>query len=372
MKNGYTFAGWNTAVNGSGTSFAAASSTTITAAITLYAQWTALPTYTIIYNSGGNGTLTGNTSQTINPGASATAVTAVPATGYHFVNWTGTIGFITTTANPLIVNNVTSAQTITANFAHDPINGACGSANGTTLTIIPTTNLCVDNSLPTVTGTGPWNWDCDGQYSGSTEACSANIQTWTIAASAGIGGDITPKGNVVVSHGSSQAFSVDALSGYTITKLTVDSVDQALITVYPLLHTGYTFSNVTANHTISAIFSPTTVNGLCGSADKGTFSSAPINNLCSTGTASTVSGTGPWSWSCTGSNGGGTSSCTALKLPEKSGDCDGVGSVSIAEVQSAINMFLGIKTPELCVDQDGVDGVTISEVQKVINGFLGL
>jgi hypothetical protein len=58
--------------------------------------------------------------------------------------------------------------------------------------------------------------------------------------------------------------------------------------------------------------------------------------------------------------------------PAKPGDCDNSGTVTIAEVQSAINMFLGLKTVEACVNLDGVGGVSIAEVQKVINSFLGL
>ncbi len=54
------------------------------------------------------------------------------------------------------------------------------------------------------------------------------------------------------------------------------------------------------------------------------------------------------------------------------GDCDGVGGVTIAEVQSAINMFLGITPPLSCVNENGINGVTIDEVQKTINSFLGL
>jgi photosystem II stability/assembly factor-like uncharacterized protein len=56
----------------------------------------------------------------------------------------------------------------------------------------------------------------------------------------------------------------------------------------------------------------------------------------------------------------------------KPGDCNGDNIVSIAEVQSAINMFLGLKPVQACVDQDSNGVVTISEVQKVINSFLGL
>jgi hypothetical protein len=56
----------------------------------------------------------------------------------------------------------------------------------------------------------------------------------------------------------------------------------------------------------------------------------------------------------------------------KFGDCDRNGLVTIAEVQSAINMFLGLKAFENCVDTDNSGQVSIAEVQKAINAFLGL
>lgn len=62
----------------------------------------------------------------------------------------------------------------------------------------------------------------------------------------------------------------------------------------------------------------------------------------------------------------------SIRTVTKAGDCDNSSTVTIAEVQSAINMFLGLKSTEVCVDQDGVGGVSIAEIQKVINSFLGL
>ena len=56
----------------------------------------------------------------------------------------------------------------------------------------------------------------------------------------------------------------------------------------------------------------TPVSGVCGSASGTDLISAPASNLCSMGTASAVSGTGPWMWTCAGSNGGRTASCQAL------------------------------------------------------------
>jgi len=52
------------------------------------------------------------------------------------------------------------------------------------------------------------------------------------------------------------------------------------------------------------------VNGACGSANGIAVSNPPSSNLCSSGTASVVSDSGPWSWMCIGSNGGATASCS--------------------------------------------------------------
>lgn len=44
LRSGYTLTSWNTAANGSGTSYAPGASVTLTASMTLYAQWSATPT----------------------------------------------------------------------------------------------------------------------------------------------------------------------------------------------------------------------------------------------------------------------------------------------------------------------------------------
>jgi len=75
----------------------------------------------------------------------------------------------------------------------------------------------------------------------------ATQNTFTITASAGTGGTITPSGAVVVNQGANQTFNIAANSGYSISQVTVDSVNQGPITTY-------TFTNVQANHTISATF----------------------------------------------------------------------------------------------------------------------
>lgn len=136
-----------------------------------------IQTYTLTFATDGNGTLTGTTPQVIDHGGSAAAVTANPNGGYTFVNWTGTGGFVATAANPLTVANVTTAQTVTANFSSAPINGACGSANGQARATAPTSGLCAVGGSSAVAGTGPWTWSCSGINGGSPAACSASLDT---------------------------------------------------------------------------------------------------------------------------------------------------------------------------------------------------
>ncbi len=68
---------------------------------------------------------------------------------------------------------------------------------------------------------------------------------------------------------------------------------------------------------------PVVVNGACGSDDGKTLASTPTN-LCNTGTSNYLSGLGPWSWQCTGQNGGTNASCYASSTTQSSsggGEC---------------------------------------------------
>ena len=75
-------------------------------------------------------------------------------------------------------------------------------------------------------------------------------QKYTITASAGEGGSITPAGAVSVKEGASQTFAIAAQEGYAIADVLVDSQSVGAVD-------SYTFENVTANHTIAAVFTRT-------------------------------------------------------------------------------------------------------------------
>jgi hypothetical protein len=123
---GYHFVNWS-----DGVLTAARTDTNVTANKSVTANF-AINTYTLTYAAGANGSLTGTTPQTVNYNSSVTAVTAVPATGYHFVNWSDA-----STSNPRTDANVTATKNVTANFAIDTFSvtytaGANGSISGTT------------------------------------------------------------------------------------------------------------------------------------------------------------------------------------------------------------------------------------------------
>ncbi|MBL0182058.1 MAG: hypothetical protein IPP96_07075, partial [Chitinophagaceae bacterium] len=146
-------------------------------------------TYTLTYTAGANGSISGTTPQTVNYGDNGSAVTAVPDAHYHFVNWSDG-----STANPRTDNNVTANISVTANFA---------------------------------------------------------IDTYTINATTGANGTVTPLGITSVNYDGSQAYTITADACYHIVDVLVDGVSQGAVT-------SYTFNNVATNHTISATFAVNT------------------------------------------------------------------------------------------------------------------
>lgn len=75
--------------------------------------------------------------------------------------------------------------------------------------------------------------------------------TYTIIATAGPNGSISPSGATDVAAGGSQAYTITASSGYQIASLTVDGSPVGVSATY-------TFANVQADHTINAAFSVAT------------------------------------------------------------------------------------------------------------------
>ena len=110
-KANYHFIDWNTSADGSGTTFS--NTTHVTSNLMVYAQWSS-NSLTLTYTADTNGTITGITPQTVNYGSDGSPVTAVPNSGYHFVNWSDN-----STDNPRKDTDVQNDINVTANFSID-------------------------------------------------------------------------------------------------------------------------------------------------------------------------------------------------------------------------------------------------------------
>ena len=112
-RTGYTFTGWNTATDGTGTSYSDKQevsnlSSAVGGEVTLYAQWTA-SSYTVTFDAnGGDGTMT-NQSFTYDV-VQALSANAFTRTGYTFTGWnTAADGTGTSYSDKQEVSNLSSA-----------------------------------------------------------------------------------------------------------------------------------------------------------------------------------------------------------------------------------------------------------------------
>jgi hypothetical protein len=182
--------------------------------------------------------------------------------------WSSVRSFTTTTSKTYVLTVKiagTGSGTVTASPLQPPLiwNGNIGTATYTAGTKVTLTAAATPNTGSTFTG---WSAYCSGSgncsvvISGST--CTVNmcgpcnatatftIKTYTITATtAGTGGSISPKGTVKVNYGASQTFTItpDTKNRYAIADVRVDGKSVGAVS-------SYTFTNVTANHTIYATF----------------------------------------------------------------------------------------------------------------------
>ncbi len=133
-----------------------------------------------------------------------------------------------------------------------------GSKNGDScsITLLYTTVANLTASPLTASTFSGWSGACSGSGAcqvamGSDRTVTANfaINSYTITASAGANGSITP--TAMVNQGDSKLYSVTPDIGYHITDVMVDDVAQVVSDQKAF---SYTFTNVTADHSISASF----------------------------------------------------------------------------------------------------------------------
>jgi uncharacterized protein (TIGR02145 family)/uncharacterized repeat protein (TIGR02543 family) len=175
-RTGYTFAGWNTSANGTGTSYVSGASYTSNAGITLYAQWT-INTYTVTYNA--NDGTGAPTNQTKTYNVTLTLSADVPTrTGYTFANWNtsadgkGTsyasgASYITNASITLYAQWKANTYTVTYN-AND------GAGVPTNQTKTHDVALTLSTVVPIRTGYVFTNWNTSANGNGTSYASGAS------------------------------------------------------------------------------------------------------------------------------------------------------------------------------------------------------
>ena len=233
-RTGYTFTGWNTAADGSGTPYSGGASVTmIPDGITLYAHWTANP-YTVTYNANNGSGAPSSQSQTTDSTVTVSATVPTRA-GYTFLGWNTVqngsgVGYQGSGTFTMPPNNVTlyaqwSADNFTITYDANGGSGAPASSVATT-----DSTATVSATVPVRTGYTFLGWNTAANGSGTSRASSstftmpaANVtfyaqwapQTFVVAYNANGGSGAPANQPGVVDTTVTVSNTVPARTGYT-------------------------------------------------------------------------------------------------------------------------------------------------------------
>lgn len=188
---------------------------------------------------------------------------------------------------------------------------SCGVDNGQNYTSAPSgSGLCASTATaqsvsPSGSGSAQlWAWTCTDNGSGVVSSCSADVNGSCGSAS---GTDVAtqPSGSALCKTGSASGLASA---------------------------NGQWTWNCTDSGTTSSCSAKIEGSGTCGSANGQTLASAPSGaSLCASGdSASSVSGSGPWTWSCQGANNGSVVACSAsMAAPAAASGCPALPTQSV-------------------------------------------
>ncbi len=163
--------------------------------------------------------------------------------------------------------NVTSNRTIEASFTATSTYSLSIAKNGSgtgNVTSSPAGSSFAAGTVVTLTATpdgsssfAGWSGGCTGASLTCQVTMNSNISvtaafdlkpnTYTLTATAGANGSISPQGVTALNAGESKTFTITPNTGYVIADVLIDGVSQGAIS-------SYTFNTVTANHTVEAGF----------------------------------------------------------------------------------------------------------------------
>ncbi len=234
--------------------------------VSFFAQSPAPATQTITVVANGNGTVSPGGTITVDRGSDQ-IFTISPDTGYHVAD-VKVDGVSIGVLSSYTFNQVTANHTLAVSYAIDSYTVTASA--GTNGTITPTGSVSVDHgttqtyTITPDTGFHVSDVKVDGASIGAvpsytfsqisanhTISASFDIDTYTISATVGANGSITPSGVVNVDCGASVTYAITPDAGYSVSDVTMDGASIGAVN-------SCTIDNVTCDHTLNATFEPDT------------------------------------------------------------------------------------------------------------------
>lgn len=238
-------------------------------------------------------------------------------------------------------------------FAWLKVNGSCGSATTRDYVNVPITDLCafgmVRSGYPVNNGNDMWKWYCDGRNGGSNQTCYADIVNCGTAQ--GRVYDNAPTFGLCDEGTPSQVID----SGNTWTWACVDDIGQSV-----------------------SCWAYDRDSGDCGSAQGQYYDNAPTSGLCDAGTPSAVtSSSGRWNWQCAGVNGGSSVNCWAYDVdngvcgPANGGSYESAPTTGLCSVGTASSVTdSGFNWTWTCAGINGGSSAECSAIH-IVDGECG-
>lgn len=135
--------------------------------------------------------------------------------------------------------------------------------------------------------------DGGGNVGADSSHANFTIAGWTVTASAGPNGSITPPGTAGVADGATPSYAIAPAAGYMVADVLVNGGSVGAVT-------NWTFAPVHANQTISATFAPATYPLTITVSGSGTVTKAPDLTAYPAGSSVTITATPAAGWSFDG------------------------------------------------------------------------
>jgi len=244
-------------------------------------------TYMLVSGAGTGGTISPGPETPVFYGMSQT-FTITPNTGYS-IDAVYVDGVSVGAVSSYTFSNISTYHTIYATFklrtytiqssagaggAISPAGATIVNSGGTqTYTITPAACYSISDVVVNGVSVGAVSsYTFSNVTANQTIAAVFSLKSYTIASSAGTGGSISPAGSGSINCGSSQTYTITPSAGYSIADMIVDGISQGALG-------SYTFSNVSANHTIAATFSLNTFTVTASAGTGGSISPSGVSSV---------------------------------------------------------------------------------------------